>query len=154
MTAIPSFDRSSQKTNIWLRDSLIHLDWTDSHRAYTALRAVLHALRDRLPLAEIVQLGAQFPTYIRGVYYEGWNPAHTPVKDRNKEAFLGQIQAEFQPRADVDAEDVARAIIRVLFYHVSAGEMEQVRNALPHEIRQFWPAHRITLRDASRICGR
>src|ERR1041385_6771438 len=71
MASIPGFDRSSQKTNVWLRDALIQLDWTDRQRGYAALRGVLHALRDRLPLAEIAQLGAQLPTFIRGIYYRG-----------------------------------------------------------------------------------
>jgi uncharacterized protein (DUF2267 family) len=149
MLATASLDKSSQKTNIWVRDALIQLDWTDSQRAYTALRAVLHALRDRLPLAEIVQLGAQLPIFIRGVYYEGWNPAHTPVKNRKKEAFLAQIIGQFPRRADVDAEHVTRAIIRVLLYHVSKGEMDQIKNSLPHEIRQYWPSHDIVLRNVS-----
>ena len=149
MIPTASLDKSSQKTNIWVRDALIQLDWTDSQRGYAALRAVLHALRDRLPVAEIVQLGAQLPTFIRGVYYEGWNPAHTPVKNRKKEAFLDQILSVFTRRADVEAEQVARAIIRVLLYHVSKGEMDQIRNALPHEIRQYFPAHDIVLRQVS-----
>jgi uncharacterized protein (DUF2267 family) len=149
MIPTASLDKSSQKTNIWIRDALIQLDWTDSQRAYAALRGVLHALRDRLPVAEIVQLGAQLPTFVRGVYYEGWNPAHTPLKNRKKEAFLSQILTAFQRRADIDAEHVARAIIRVLLYHVSKGEMEQIKNSLPHDIRQYWPNHDIVLRNAS-----
>ena len=42
------------------------------HKAYLALRTVLHALRDRLTLEEAVQLGAQLPMLVRGFYYEGW----------------------------------------------------------------------------------
>jgi uncharacterized protein (DUF2267 family) len=122
-----------------LHEALAQLDWSDTHRAYTALRAVLHALRDRLPLNEAVQLGAQLPTFLRGVFYEGWNPAHTPLKDRRRESFLIHLQQAFQPNSDVDADHVARAIIRVLLNHVSAGEMEQVRTSLPHEIRELWP---------------
>jgi len=103
------------------------------------LRAVLHAVRDHLPHAEMAQLAAELPTFIRGVYYEGWNPVHTPARERGREAFLGQIRDAFRPRADVDPEQVARAIIRLLLDHVSHGEMEQVRNSLPHDIREFWP---------------
>ena len=149
MTTIASLDRSSQKTNIWLRDALVQLDWTDPRRALTALRAVLHALRNHLPHAEMVQLGAELPTFIRGLYYEGWNPAHTPLKDRSREAFLAQIRKAFQPRADIDPEQVARAIIRLLRSHISHGEMEQVRRALPPEIRRYWPAHPEVLQEAS-----
>jgi len=140
MTAITSIERSFQKTSVWLRETVVQLDWTDPQRAFTALRAVLHALRDRLPMAEIVQLGAQLPTFLRGVYYEGWLPTHTPLKDRRKETFLNQIQEAFHPSLRIDADHAARAIIRVLLKHVSSGEMEQVRTALPHEIRELWPS--------------
>ena len=34
------------------------LGWPDRHKAYLALRATLHALRDRLPLEEVAQLAA------------------------------------------------------------------------------------------------
>jgi uncharacterized protein (DUF2267 family) len=139
MPAIAALDKTIQKTNFWLRQSLTELDWSDVGRGFTALRAVLHALRDHLPTAEIVQLGAQMPTFIRGVYYEGWNPAKTPSRDHGKTAFLRQIEACFGPRAEVDAEHVARSIIRVLLKQISAGEMDQVRSALPQEVRHYWP---------------
>src|SRR4051812_38422229 len=139
MSAIETFDKSAQKTNRWLRQAGKQLHWEDPHNAYTALRAVLHALRDRLPLSEVVQLGAQFPTFIRGMYYEGWTPGRTIVKNRKKEAFLDQIKESFKARTVVDPEHVAKAIIRLLLAHVSEGEMTEVRNALPADIRTFWP---------------
>jgi uncharacterized protein (DUF2267 family) len=62
-----------QKTQIWLKDLMSQLDWEDRpHKAYLALRTVLHALRDRLTVEEAVQLGAQLPMLVRGFYYEGW----------------------------------------------------------------------------------
>lgn len=42
------------------------LDWQDRHAAYLALRATLHALRDRLTVEEVAELGAQLPMLIRG----------------------------------------------------------------------------------------
>jgi uncharacterized protein (DUF2267 family) len=149
MTAIAPLEKTFQKTNVWLREALVQLDWSDARRAYTATKAVLHALRDRLPTPEIAQLGAQLPTLLRGVYYEGWNPSHTPSSDRTRDAFLEQIQSAFQPRADVDPNHVARSIIRLLLKHVSQGEMEQVRNSLPHDVREFWPTVIPFMRKAS-----
>ncbi|MFI8891646.1 DUF2267 domain-containing protein [Streptomyces paradoxus] len=35
---------------------------------------MLHPLRDRLPVETAVQFGAQLPTLVRGVYYDGWRP--------------------------------------------------------------------------------
>ena len=45
------FDQTLQKTNIWLKD-IIGKVGPDRQRAYHALRAVLHTLRDRLTVEE------------------------------------------------------------------------------------------------------
>ena len=141
MTALPILDRTIQNTNIWLRDAAYELDWVSTQRAYLAFRAVLHALRDRLSVHEVAQLGAQLPIFIRGIYYEGWNPARTPIKSRKVEIFLGQVRSEFTHtrNPDVDAGHVTRAILRVLQKHVSEGELNQIKHLLPHELRKFWP---------------
>jgi uncharacterized protein (DUF2267 family) len=141
MRTLPIVNRSLQKTNVWLRDVNAALSWFTFQRGYLALRAVLHALRDRLTVPEVAQLAAQLPIFIRGIYYEGWNPARTPVKSRRKEAFLLQVQADFAHtrNPDVDPEEITRAIFRVLAKHVSKGEMEQVKGLLPRELREFWP---------------
>ncbi len=142
MMGLAILDRTVQKTNVWLKDARDELDWTSSQRAYLALRAVLHAVRDRLSVEEIAQLGAQLPIFVRGIYYEGWNPAHTPVKERKREAFLSQVKKEFAHTRypNVDAERISRAILRVLCRHVSAGEMNQIKGLLPHDLRMFWPS--------------
>ena len=139
--SVAILDRTVQKTNVWLRDARNELDWTSSQRAYLAIRAVLHAVRDRLTVEEIAQLGAQLPVFVRGTYYEGWSPAHTPVKDRKRETFLSQVKSEFAHtrNPDVDPEQVVRAILRVLSKHVSPGEMNQIKALLPHDLRVFWP---------------
>jgi uncharacterized protein (DUF2267 family) len=144
MSTLTILDRSVQKTNVWLRDVNAELSWFTFQRGYLALRAVLHALRDRLTTPEVAQFGAQLPIFIRGIYYEGWNPSRTPVKSRGKELFLRQIRAEFAHTSnpDVDAEEIARSIFRVLRKHVSKGELEQVQALLPREIREFWAEER------------
>jgi uncharacterized protein (DUF2267 family) len=141
MTTVPILDRTIQKTNIWLRDALRELDWVSTQRAYLATRAVLHALRDRLGVEEVAQLGAQLPIFIRGVYYEGWIPTRVPGKSRKREAFLAQVRNEFAHtrNPDVDPEHVSRAILRVVCKHVSEGEIEQIKHLLPHDLRSFWP---------------
>ncbi len=73
-TGLEVFDRTIHKTNVWLKDLMEIQDCPDRHEAYLALRATLHALRDRLTIKETVQLAAQLPMLIRGFYYEGWDP--------------------------------------------------------------------------------
>jgi uncharacterized protein (DUF2267 family) len=112
----------------------------DRHAAYIALRAALHALRDRLT----VQEGAQLPMLIRGLYYEGWNPSGKPSRVRHKEQFLSHIEEQYRGsgRFDdlTDPERMAHAVFTVLAERISAGEIEDVKHILPAELRELWPS--------------
>ena len=137
-TTVGAFDRTLHKANIWLKDVMVQLDWQDYQRAYRALRAVLHALRDRLTIEEATDLGAQLPMLVRGIYYEGWNPTHTPVAARRRDEFLRDVAVEFGGDLDLDTEPIARAVFSVLEQHVTEGEIDDVRQALPAAIRKLW----------------
>jgi len=138
-TSIAAFESTLQTTNIWLHDIVERLGWGyDLHQAYHALRAVLHALRDRLPVDQVAALAAQLPMLVRGFYYEGWHPHGKPVKERHKEEFLAHVAAAFQGDPQVDPERVTRAVLQVLSKHVSIGEIEGVKCNLPAELRSLW----------------
>jgi uncharacterized protein (DUF2267 family) len=138
-TGITAFDSTLHTTNIWLNDVLDQMGWQDKHRAYHALRAVLQTLRDRLPVEQAAALGAQLPMLVRGFYYEGWHPHGKPLKERHKDEFLAHVAAAFREDFDAEAEDVTRAVCRVVAKHVSGGEIEHVKSSLPAEIRALWP---------------
>jgi len=143
LTAIPPIENTVHTTNTWLNEVRDELSWQDRHRAYRALRAVLHALRDRLTVAETADLGAQLPMLIRGLYYEGWVPAGKPLKERKKEDFLAHIAAEFRDDPRIFPEGLAWAVFTVLQRHVSAGEIQDVKHILPAEIRSLWPGSEV-----------
>jgi len=135
-TGLRAFDSTIQKTNIWLDDIMDELDWDDRQRAYHALGAVLHALRDRLPLTESAQLAAQLPQMIRGLYFEGWVPSAASSKERHWNQFLAHILKSLD--ADAEPEAITRAVLKTLAKHVSPGEIIDVKRCLPEEIRQHW----------------
>ena len=142
-TGLEVFDTTLQKTNSWLHDLMQALGWADRHKAYTALRATLHALRDRLSVEEVAQLGAQLPMLIRGFYYEGWDPTGKPLRIRQKEQFLARIELELRgdERFDdlVPVERIARAVFVLLAQRISAGKIEDIKHVMPAEIRELWP---------------
>jgi uncharacterized protein (DUF2267 family) len=138
-TGLDVFDTTLHKTHIWLNDLMQVLGWADKHKAYLALRATLHALRDRLTVEEVAQLGAQLPMLIRGFYYEGWDPTGKPLRVRHKEQFLARIEQQFRGDDRIDPERAARAVFTVLAKRVSEGEIEDVKHILPDEIRDLWP---------------
>ena len=135
-TGLRVFDSTIQKSNIWLDDIMDELDWDERKRAYRALGAVLHALRDRLPLTESAQLAAQLPQMIRGLYFEGWVPSAPSLKERHWNQFLAHIVMSLDP--DAEPEAITHAVLKTLAKHVSAGEITDVKRCLPEEIRLHW----------------
>jgi uncharacterized protein (DUF2267 family) len=138
-TGLAAFDSTIQTTNVWLNEIQERLGWQDHYRAYHALRAVLHALRDRLTVEQAAALAAQLPMLVRGFYYEGWHPHGKPLKERKKEQFLAHIADAFQGDADVDPEQITRAVFGVLDRHVTSGEIASIQHSLPLELRTLWP---------------
>jgi len=130
------FDKAMAKTRVWLKDLEAELGYTNPNEAYRALRAVLHAMRDRLPVEECAEFAAQLPTMIMGMYYTGWTPAHKPEKMRTLDEFLDRVSAQLPQGAD--PLRVTNAVFRVLERHISTGEMNDVRRNFPARLRELW----------------
>lgn len=135
---IDIFDTTVQKTYDWLNELGGILGTGNRRLLYRALRSTLHALRDRLPVEEVAQLGAQLPMLIRGLYYEGWNPTGKPLRMRHKVEFLEPIAGALA-NDPLDAEEAARGVFQMVANRITAGEMEDVKHILPSEIRALWP---------------
>jgi uncharacterized protein (DUF2267 family) len=137
-TGLATFDATLHATNAWLKQLMEEMGWPDRQKAYHALREVLHALRDRLPIGVAVALAAQMPMLLRGLYYEGWHPADKPLK-YHRGSFLAHLGGTLPDQAPAQVEDVVRAVFRILALRVSHGEIEGVKRALPEDMRLLWP---------------
>lgn len=136
---VPVFSTTIQKTNIWLNDLSEAMGWRDQHLSYLALRAVLHALRDRLPIEITAKFAAQLPMLIRGIYYEGWVPSGTPFKVHNTEEFLELVALYLANDLLIPhTETITTNVFKVLSKHVSKGEIEHLKKVLPQPIASFW----------------
>jgi uncharacterized protein (DUF2267 family) len=139
-TGLDTFDRTVQESNLWLKDLMERLGPTDRHHAYSTLRAVLHALRDRIGAESASHLGAQLPMLLRGLFYEGWDPTGKPTKERHEDAFLAHIAKEL-PRAQGDeVEQGVFAVLDVLSKHIDGASAAKLAGMFPLELRKFWPA--------------
>jgi len=139
MSHLPVLESTIQKTHEWLKEIADGLGFLNQKAAYAALRATLHALRDRLPLQNAAQFGAQLPMVIRGAYYEGWSPLAEPSKVRHKQEFLDTVGSELKAHDELrDYERVARIVLGTIARHLSPGETEKVLRTLPKEIRELW----------------
>jgi uncharacterized protein (DUF2267 family) len=128
-------DEAAMSANVWVNELAERTGWDDKQRSYRLLRATLHTVRDHLGVDEAVQLGAQLPTLIRGIYYEGWKSARNPVQMRRPEEFIAAVQKGFEPDPLGDAPQAITAVFDVLDRHVSGGEMDDVRSAFTEKIR-------------------
>jgi len=139
-TGIGALDTSINKTNVWLKELMWELEWANRARAWSGLRAVLHALRDRLTFEEAFDLAAELPMVVRGMYAEGWDRRHRPMKLRTKDDFLTLVAENLFRAPDVDPEPLTRAVFGLLGRHLDGGEIGQVRSMLPEPVRRLWPA--------------
>ncbi|MGA0846644.1 MAG: DUF2267 domain-containing protein [Luteolibacter sp.] len=134
-----NFNASIQKSYEWIEDVRKAMGGTSRQAAYTALRGVLHALRDRLLPEEACDLAAQLPSPLRGVYFEGWSPAHKPVK-MNRDEFMSRVWDEISAVAAAsDPERCVAAVFEVLRRRVAAGEIDEIRGSMPKSFLDLWP---------------
>lgn len=136
-TGFSSFSTTVDKTNAILHEiELVH-GWPKHRRmqSYAALRAVLHALRDRLTVAEASQLAAQLPILVRGIFYDGWEPARMPHK-MNADQFLTRVRREFPYEVAGGLEGVVRSVALAVRRYVDEGEWGHAMAALPADVRK------------------
>jgi uncharacterized protein (DUF2267 family) len=145
VTIPASIAHSVQKTQEWLKELRDNADLEDEEEALGMLRVVLHQLRDRLTPEEAVELGAQLPTVIRGLYYESWRPSRTPERIRSKQAFLDEITMKLLPRRH-NPERVVQDVFALVAHHCDPGEISQVIDQLPADIKKLWPKNARTYR--------
>lgn len=136
-TGVTALDHSVQEANVWLKAIDEQLALENRHQAYSALRAVLHALRDRLPPEVAVKLGAQLPILVRGIFYEGWHMAATPTKERHIEEFAAHVASELPPQFPMSALAAARAVYEVMWEKLDPGEFEKLMAHLPTALRNL-----------------
>jgi uncharacterized protein (DUF2267 family) len=139
-TGYKTFDTTLEKTNGVLKHIEESYGWAKTLRnqSYSALRAVLHALRDRLTVEETAHLSAQLPMLIRGIYFEGWDPTKVPVK-MHRDDFLNRIRREFPYEIPEGMERLVDVVIEALRRHITQGEWRNVRASLPKDMAAVLP---------------
>jgi uncharacterized protein (DUF2267 family) len=138
-TGVTALDHTVHETNVWLKGIEEELKLDNRQHAYTALRAVLHTLRDRLPPEVAIKLGAQFRILVRGIYYEGWHAAGTPTRERHIPEFVEHVASELPQRFPANPLVVARAVFEILWEKLDPDEFTKIKNHLPLSLRALQP---------------
>jgi len=139
MIEIHDFQAAAQSAEEWLDDVTKRLGWHDRARAYSALVAALHALRDCFERDEAIYLGASLPVLLRGFYFEGWHGRRGAAM-KKRDLFLARIHDGVHRDPAVDPEHVARAVLALLAERLPAAEIEDAKSATPKELHNLWPS--------------
>lgn len=139
-TSLDVFDKTLQITNSWLGD-IMERTGKERQVAWHALGTVLRAVRDRLSIGLAAHLGAQLPLLVRGLYYDQFDPDREPTRWRSREEFLGLVSAGFRGMETVDPALMAEAVFGVMTRYLDPGQVENVRSAMPEDVRNLWPEH-------------
>ncbi len=131
------FDKTLETTHIWLNEICNDLG-PDKQVAWKVLSTVLHKLRDRLPIGLSAHLGAQLPLLVRGVYYDQFEPSKVPTECNSREEFVAEVAEWLNDTRPVDPDLAVRSVFGVLSRHISEGQVNKVREALPRSLRQSW----------------
>ncbi len=134
-----AFARTLNLTPDWIEEVMKEMNRDDFHKAYIALKTVLHAVRDRINPDVVMDLGAQLPMLIRGFYFEGYNLSYKPEKIRHREEFLEKLHQGRTALQNEDPEAVLGAVLKVIHNRITTGEIEDVRESFPRQLESLWP---------------
>jgi uncharacterized protein (DUF2267 family) len=122
----------------WVQDVMEELGEPNRHRAYSALRSVLHAIRDQLSFEDAMDFAAHLPPVVRGFTLDGWDRNRRPRPDKSREAFLSRVAEQLVQVPDLPPERAAQAVFRTLARRVTEGRLPQP--AWPAPLRALWPS--------------
>ncbi|MGD8749698.1 MAG: DUF2267 domain-containing protein [Balneolaceae bacterium] len=132
-----SFERHIEESYRWIHEIAAALgDESRLNIAYQALRGVLFAMRDRMTPAEVFQFSAQLPVHIRGIFFEGYSIKDKPQKYHSEE-FLKRIE-EMMTSGTRNPKLVFQSVLRVLYSHVTVGELRDIYVTFPGDIQGLW----------------
>src|SRR5437762_2776725 len=117
-------ESSAQKTHQWIA-GIAEAAQLEKRDAYKALRAVLQTMRDRLPLDDAVHFAAQLPLFLRGLFYEGWQPSRVPIK-MSREEFLTAVDEKIVTDQSIDPLHITQKVFAIIMSHVGLSEMKRI----------------------------
>jgi uncharacterized protein (DUF2267 family) len=106
-------------------------------------RAVLHAVRDRIPPDDALEFAQGLPMALKGVYIDQYDPSDKPYRIRRADDFLDLIYTKNELAAGVDFPGNAsiksglRGVFRVLQNYMDRGQVEQIKYMMGDDIRMM-----------------
>jgi len=140
-----NFNQYAQEGNTFLNEYAKQLGMgKDTEKAGRIFVSIMHALRELISVEESLQLIAQLPMFLKGAYVNGWNPGEKKPDIKHMDEFI-ELVKRFDGRSAIhdygEENDLAETYIDVTFLflrrYVSLGEMEDIRNELPKDLKSM-----------------
>lgn len=137
-----NFDQYAAEGNRFINE-LMSLMGSDRNTGARVFRAIIHAIRDRLPADDAVQFAQGLPIAIKGIYFDQYDISSTPVIIRHRNEFIDFIRFKAQNTAEIDFptdESVMFAlqcVFNVLERNMSPGQINQIKYLLHSEIMEM-----------------
>ena len=134
-----NFENYAAEGNRFINEVADELD-VDRNRAARVTRAVLHAIRDRIPADDAIQFAQGLPMALKGVFIEGYDISLTPIVIRNPKNFIDFIYSKNGKAAHSDFPsgqyviEALRGVFRVLERNMDYGQVHQIKNLINAEI--------------------
>jgi uncharacterized protein (DUF2267 family) len=116
----------------------------DTEKAGRIFSSIMHALRDIISPQESLQFIAQLPMFLKAVYVNGWSMKKEKPKVKKMAEFVDLVRKHDGVAAINDFEysdEVAERYIDTTFIYlrkyISLGEMEDIRDGLPKELKSM-----------------
>ena len=139
-----NFNKYAEEGNAFINHLAKNLGHPEeTGRTGIILRAVLHALRERITIPESFNLLSQLPMFIKVIYVENWKYSEHPVKF-NKDEFLDEVKrhqdqlGENEFPWEESTEEIVKTVINELRSFVSKGEIDDILAQLPEDFRELF----------------
>jgi len=127
-----NFEAYAAEGNRFINDVAFQLR-VNRNSAARITRAVLHAVRDRLPPIDAVQFAQGLPMALKAIFIDQYEISKVPVKIRSSQKFLDYIYSKGGMTAETDFPDMEsvvealQAVFFVLERHMSFGQVQQIK---------------------------
>lgn len=140
-----NFNQYAMEGNTFLKAYAKEMNMrNDPDKAGRIFTAIMHSLRDIIPPEESLQFIAQLPMFLKGVFVNGWSMKKEKPKIKHMAEFLDLVRAYDWPAEVNDFEysdEVGEQYVDTTFIYlrkyISLGEMEDLRNVLPKDLKSM-----------------
>jgi uncharacterized protein (DUF2267 family) len=134
-----NFDKFAAEGNRFIKDVAEELG-VSRNSAARITKAVLHALRDRMPADDAIQFAQGLPMALKAVFIDQYDVSRMPVVIRHAHDFLDYIfyKNEFSAAVDFPEEDsvenALRGVFNVLGCYMDRDQLEHIKPIFGREI--------------------